>query len=205
MQTQSFEERPHVYRPGTGPVLLMLHGTGGNETDIVSLADALDPDAAVLSPRGTVTENGMLRFFRRMGEGVFDVDDVIAKAGDLAGFVTWAREHYELGDRPMIAVGFSNGANIGLALGMLHPDVIQRVIAFSGMYPFADRPTPLQLEGSRMLVLGGDADAMAPAASGDRLEAELTRVGAAVERQLRAGGHGIAEQEVARARAWLSE
>src|SRR4051794_39824246 len=141
---------PHLYIPGSAeaPVLLMLHGTGGNEQQIAALAAELDPDAGVLAPRGRVAEDGMLRWFRRHGEGVFDVDDVIARAGQLAGFVDAARGHYGLGDRRLVAVGFSNGANIALAAALLHPQAVDRVIAFSGMYPLGDRDTAADLSGS---------------------------------------------------------
>jgi phospholipase/carboxylesterase len=100
----------HLYRPGRedAPVLLMLHGTGSNERDIASLAGALAPDAGILAPRGRVQEHGTLRWFRRRGEGVFDVDDVIARSRELAAFIGAARDHYGLGDRKLVAEGFSN-------------------------------------------------------------------------------------------------
>lgn len=151
---------PHLYRPGQSeaPVLVMLHGTGGNEEEFAALASDLLPHAGVLAPRGPVQEHGMLRWFRRRAEGIFDIDDVIAKAGDLAGFIAAARNHYGLGERPLVAVGFSNGANIALATALLHPQTLDRVIAFSGMYPLGDRRSPEDLTGSRLLVLNGDHD-----------------------------------------------
>lgn len=197
---------PHVFEAGeeTAPVFLMLHGTGGNEHDIVPLATALDPAAGVLAPRGAVSEQGMNRWFRRFSEGRFDVDDVVARAGELAGFVEWARGHYGLGDRRIVAVGFSNGANIALAAALLHPDVVPQVIAFSGMYPLDDRAVTSDLSGSRLLVLGGDADVMAPLPSVIRLVRVLGERGADVRHVLRAGGHGIAEGDLAAAKEWLA-
>ena len=198
---------PHVYRPGTGPVLLMLHGTGGSELDILRLADEIDAAAAVIAPRGQVTERGALRWFRRLSEGVFDVDDVIRRANDLAQFVGWAVSEYELHDRRIVAVGFSNGANIALATGILSPLLFDTTIAFSGMYPFADRGIPQDLSSHpdlatrRFVLLNGDRDAMAPAASVDRLVVELTRTGADVTRHTRSGGHAITSDEVQVARA----
>lgn len=196
---------PHVHQPGSenAPVLLMLHGTGGNEHEIAALAAELDPDAGVLAPRGPVREHGMLRWFRRHGEGNFDVDDVIARAADLAGFLGAAREHYALGGRPVIAVGFSNGANIALAAAMLHPHTLANVIAFSGMYPFGEREPAVDLAGSSLLVLNGDADPMAPLPSVTTLVAALGSHGADVEQVLRPGGHGILDTDLAAARNWL--
>jgi phospholipase/carboxylesterase len=197
---------PHVYTPGRedAPVLLMLHGTGSNERDIASLAGALNADAGILAPRGRVQEHGMLRWFRRHGEGVFDVDDVIDRSSELAGFIAAAREHYSLGDRRIIAVGFSNGANIALATAVLHPEVLDRVLAFSGMYPLGERTSPAGLVGSRILTVNGDVDPMAPLASVNKLIAELNRHGATVEQVLRPGGHGIAPGDLDAARDWLA-
>lgn len=195
---------PHVFRDGAGPVLLMLHGTGGDEVQIQSLAGALDPQAAVLAPRGRVTENGAARWFRRHGEGQFDVDDVVVRAGELAAFVRWATEEYGLSGRPLIAVGFSNGANIAHATALLHPDVVSRAIGFSGMYPFGDRDVETDLAGVSLLLLNGSGDAMAPSASVDRLEQQALAQGADVTRIVRPGGHGITDAEVTAAREWIT-
>ena len=137
----SLDAWPHLFEPGSpdAPVLLTLHGTGGNEAEIAAIAPHLLPGAGILSPRGRVSEHGMNRWFRRIAEGVFDVEDVIARAGELAAFIALARAHYGLGDRRMLAVGFSNGANIALATALLHPEALDRVVAFSGMFPFGDR------------------------------------------------------------------
>lgn len=196
---------PHLYAPGLGdgPVLLMLHGTGSNEHDIASLAGALDPDAGILAPRGRVQEHGMLRWFRRHAEGVFDVDDVIDRSRELAEFIRAARDHYGLGDRRIIAVGFSNGANIALATAILHPEALDRVIAFSGMYPLGERTAPTALAGSQILALNGEADPMAPLASVRTLISQLTLQGATVEQVLRPGGHGIQPGDLEAAKAWL--
>ncbi|MBG6056162.1 phospholipase/carboxylesterase [Salinibacterium sp. CAN_S4] len=199
-----FEAWPHLFEAGDGPVLLALHGTGGNERDILPLARAIDPMAAVLAPRGQVIEGGALRWFRRLSEGVFDVDDVVTRAGDLAEFIGWAVGHYGLEGRRIVAVGFSNGANVGLATAALHPQVLPEAIAFSGMYPFAGRPLTTSLEGSRMLLANGTADPMAPSASVARLAAELSAQGAEVTRHERAGGHGIDSGDVDAAREWLA-
>lgn len=197
---------PHVFEPGDpdAPVLLTLHGTGGNEREITALVPHLWPGAGVLSPRGRVSEQGMTRWFRRMGEGVFDVDDVIVRAGELVAFVDAARERYELGDRRIIAAGFSNGANIGLATALLHPGTLDRVVAFSGMYPFADRDPVGDVSAVELVLLNGAADPMAPSASVDRLVEVAEAHGATVERHVRPGGHGLAQSDVDAAREWLA-
>ena len=200
------EAWPHEFRRGVAgaPVLLMLHGTGGNESEITGLVEHLDPHATVLSPRGRVTEQGMNRWFRRLGEGNFDVDDVILRAGELAEFLAAARAHYEVEDLPLVAVGFSNGANIALATALLHPNTISKVVALSGMYPFGDRDPIGDVSGVNLLLLNGAEDQMAPAASVRRLETLATEHGATVQRHERAGGHGIAAAELATAREWIA-
>ncbi|MBK5237946.1 MAG: alpha/beta hydrolase [Actinomycetales bacterium] len=221
--SELLEAWPHQFRQGVqgAPVLLLLHGTGGNEEEIMGLAAHLDPEATILAPRGRVTEQGMNRWFRRLGEGNFDVDDVIVQAAELAEFIEAARAHYGLDDQRLVAVGFSNGANIGLATALLHPTALARVVALSGMYPFGDRD-PLAAEESggesaeesaeesagdvstvSLLLLNGSSDPMAPAASVRRLEAVATSHGVSVERHERAGGHGIDASELETARSWI--
>lgn len=207
---------PHLYIPGAAdhPVLLTLHGTGSDERDISQIAAVLDPGAAVLSPRGKVSENGMLRWFARRGEGVFDVDDVMFRAGELVRFIKWAVAEYGLAGRPLVAVGLSNGANIALAAALLHPTSVFRVVAFSGMYPLGDRMPesatdssadvdPVSLAAVDVILLNGTADPMAPSESVDVLERVLLERGARVERAKRVGGHGITQADVDAARAWL--
>lgn len=197
---------PHEFRRGAegAPVLLMLHGTGGDEIEITGLAEHLDPTATVLSARGLVTEQGMNRWFRRLGEGNFDVDDVIVRAGELAEFIAAARVHYELTEAPLVAVGFSNGANIAIATALLYPTVVSRVVALSGMYPFADCDPVGDVSNVKLLLLNGAEDQMAPAASVRRLEAVALEHGAAVQRHERAGGHGIDASELEMARGWIA-
>ncbi|MDH6238158.1 alpha/beta hydrolase [Cryobacterium sp. CG_9.6] len=203
MHASQNAEWPHLYREGAGPVLLMLHGTGGDEEQIAQLAEQIDAQAGVLAPRGRVRENGATRWFHRLEEGIFDVDDVVFRAGELAEFVEWARHEYAWGEREVIAVGFSNGANIALATMMLHPATVARAVAFSGMYPFAEADAPANISAVGALLLNGSADPMAPAISVDRLEAELLRQGASVTRVTRAGGHGITPGEIEQARAFV--
>lgn len=210
--TVDLDAWPHLLTEGSSPdapVVLTLHGTGGDEREIAALGAALVPGAAVLSPRGRVSEGGANRWFRRLREGVFDVDDVIARAHELAAFVTAARERYDLVGRPLIATGFSNGANIALATALLHPEALPRVVAFSGMHPFGDRePDAVPGEsaaGVELLLLNGDHDPMAPAASVAQLEQFASARGASVTRRSRPGGHGIDQGELAAAQDWLAQ
>jgi phospholipase/carboxylesterase len=203
---QAFDTWPHVFVPGEAdtPVMLALHGTGADEHDLIGLAKILGPGSPIISPRGLVNEHGMTRWFRRMGEGVFDVEDVITRAAELAGFVTEAIAHYDLKGRPLQAVGFSNGANIATATALLHPGVVDTVVAFSGMYPFGDQDPVGDISGVRLFLTNGDSDPMAPITSVERLDSIATQHGATVTRATRPGGHGISDHEVARAKKWLN-
>lgn len=201
------DDWPHEYLPGadTAPVLLALHGTGGTERDGIYLAQQLDPRATVIAPRGRVTEQGMTRWFRRLEEGVFDVDDVERRSDDLAEWTTDLITQQALAGRPLVAVGFSNGANMALATALRHPTLVSRVIAFSGMYPFGDRPAQASLSGVKLLLLNGHDDPMAPRASVERLQAVATELGADSTRVERPGGHGVSADELEEARRWLAE
>lgn len=204
--TPTLAEWPHLFRAGEPgqPVLLMLHGTGDTENGIAPLATHLDPRAGVLAPRGLVREGGATRWFRRMGEGVFDVDDVIVRAGELAAFIAAARAEYGIEDATLIAVGFSNGANIGLATALLHPEAIDRVVAFCGMYPFAERDPIGDVSAVSVLLANGTTDPMAPAPSVAHLAELASGHGATVHRHIREGGHGIDASDIAAARRWLA-
>ncbi|UYN82821.1 MAG: alpha/beta hydrolase [Microcella sp.] len=207
LPTINLDEWPHLFTEGAtadAPVVLTLHGTGGDEREIAALGTALVPGAAVLSPRGRVLEGRANRWFRRLSEGVFDVDDVIARAAELAAFVVAAQSRYALENRTLIATGFSNGANIALATALLHPTVVSRVVAFSGMHPFGDRELQGSSQGVELLLLNGDHDPMAPAASVAQLEGFASGRGASVTRHTRPGGHGVDGSEVQAAKVWLA-
>ncbi|MBG6191058.1 phospholipase/carboxylesterase [Arthrobacter sp. CAN_A212] len=199
------DQWPHLHDAGTpdSPVLLLLHGTGGTEHDLLQLAQRLAPGAGYLAPRGPVQEQGMNRWFRRFGEGKFDVDDVVRRAGELADFVQWARQNYGLGERKVIAVGFSNGANIALATVLLHPQALADVVAFSGMYPLGDRSFDGDLSGTAVALFNGEADAMAPVTSVTQLKSVLDNTGSDVHQVVREGGHGVHPVEVDAAATWI--
>ena len=182
------------------PVLLMLHGTGGDEKDLLPLGAALAPRAALLSPRGKVLENGMPRFFRRFAEGVFDEEDVKARANELADFVAEARDAY--GIAPPIAVGFSNGANIAAALLLLCPEALAGAALLRAMVPLSAAPQA-DLSGKRVLVLSGAMDPMVPAESAAQLVSMLEEGGASVDRRVLPLGHQLSQADVKLTQEWL--
>src|SRR5437764_11992855 len=136
---------------GSGRVLLLLHGTGGNENDMVPLGRDLDPAAALLSLRGKVLENGMPRFFRRLAEGIFDEEDVIRRANELADFIPAAAAKYAFDPGRLTAVGYSNGANIAAAVLLLCPGVIKSAVLLRAMVPLTP-PTLPDLAGTRVMI-----------------------------------------------------
>lgn len=196
----------HRYVPASDPksrlALLLLHGTGGNENDLLSLGSMLAPGAAQLSPRGKVLERGMPRFFRRIAEGVFDLDDLRLRTIELADFIRAARAQYGLDDRRLVAVGFSNGANIAASLLLLKPRVLDGAVLFRPMVPFEPSPLP-DLAGARVLIAAGEHDSIAPPQEAERLAALLRHAGADVQVHWSPAAHGLVEADVTAARAWL--
>jgi phospholipase/carboxylesterase len=187
-------------RPGVAP-LLLLHGTGGDENDLLPLGQMISPGAALLSVRGQVLEHGMPRFFRRLAEGVFDEADVIRRANDLADFLEAARETYGL--PAPLALGYSNGANIAAAMLLLRPRTLQGGILLRAMVPLA-QPPEANLSGRSLLLVSGQHDPIIPPANGERLAAMLTRAGADVTRRVLPVGHQLSQADVSLAREWLT-
>lgn len=188
-------------RPGA-PTLLLLHGTGGDEDDLLPLGEALLPGAARLSPRGQVLENGMPRFFRRLAEGVFDLEDLRLRTHQLADFVDAAGAEYKLsGSRP-IAVGFSNGANIAAAILLLRPGTLAGALLFRPMVPLVPEPLP-DLAGAKVAIVGGRSDRIVPPAGSEGLAELLRRAGAAVTLEWTSGGHGLTPEDLEIGRRWL--
>ena len=187
-----------------GTTLLLLHGTGGDEQDLLPLGRALLPGAAMLSPRGKVLERGAPRFFRRLAEGVFDQEDLLHRTHELARFVSAAATNYQLDTDGIVAVGFSNGANIAASLLLRTPGVLRGAILLSPMLPF-EPETLLDLHGTAVFIGAGRADPIAPAEQAERLADVLRRAGADVTLHWTSGGHGITKGEVDAAREWISQ
>ena len=197
----------HVWRPGkdgTTRTLLMLHGTGGDEHDLLPLADALDPSANVLSPRGNVPENGMPRFFRRLAVGQLDLDDLRHRTHELAAFVRDAGSAYGFPLDRVTAIGFSNGANIAASMLFETPNVLQEAILIRAMLPY--RPSsPPQLRGKRVLLLAGERDPYSQRETTDALAHILDQGGARVTAHYAPAGHELTALDVDVARGWLSQ
>jgi phospholipase/carboxylesterase len=195
----------HRFQPATVAgrrPLLLLHGTGGNESDLLGLGSHLAPGAALLSPRGKVLEHGMPRFFRRLAEGVFDEADVIRRADELADFIAEARQAYGL-EAP-VAVGFSNGANIAAALLYRRPEALAGAILLRAMLPLGDAPVA-SLSGKPVLILSGAVDPIVPAANVAGLAEALKKAGADVTHETQLTGHNLVQEDLNLATAWLDK
>jgi phospholipase/carboxylesterase len=195
----------HRFIPATEPgrpPLLLLHGTGGNEDDLLPLGRMLSPGSALVSPRGKVLEGGMPRFFRRLAEGVFDEEDLRLRAQELADFIADMRELYDL--PAPIAVGFSNGANIAAAVLQLRPEALAGAALFRAMVPLQDAP-PADLTGRPVLITSGASDPIVPAENAKRLVAQLKADGAIVQHHVLPTGHGLSQTDVALAKAWIEK
>ena len=188
----------------SAPTILALHGTGGDENDLVPLARMLSADSAILSPRGQVLENGMPRFFRRIAEGVFDLEDLNARTEDLARFVAAAARHYTLDPTRIVALGYSNGANIAASLMLSHPGVLAGAVLLRPMVPFEPASVPA-LKGKRVLISAGRQDPIVPQASTERLGELLTQGGADVSIAWYDTGHALLPREMEGAARWFTE
>jgi phospholipase/carboxylesterase len=191
--------------PGVGaPALLLLHGTGGDEDDLLPLGHAVAPGAALLSPRGHVVENGMPRFFRRFAEGRFDDANLNAETHLLAGFVAAAAEAYSLDPARIVALGLSNGANIAAALMLLLPKVLAGAILLRPMLPLNPAEPP-NLSGTPILVSAGERDPIVPRANTLALVELLQRAGADMRVRWQRGGHSLAQADIDDSANWLRE
>src|SRR6185369_7331064 len=193
----------HEFVPGTSNrTMLLLHGTGGNERDLIALGRELDPNAALLSPRGKVLENGMPRFFRRLAEGVFDLEDLKTRTNELADFIAAAARHYKLAAEHIVGVGYSNGANIAASMLLLRPETMHTAILFRAMVPLIPDKLP-ELSSVHVWIGAGDQDPIIPASETQRLVELLRRAGAEVTIRFAEASHGLTNGDLEAARDWL--
>src|SRR5207248_3510516 len=192
----------HQFVPGNSKrTLLLLHGTGGNERDLIPLGHDLDPNASLLSPRGKVLENGMPRYFRRLAEGVFDLEDLKKRTHELADFVVSAAAHYKIDINGVVAVGYSNGANIAASLLLLRPEILSAAILFRAMVPLIPETEP-DLDSVRVWIGAGTFDPIVPASETKQLTELLRGGGADVTIRFFQGGHEFTHDDVQAAREW---
>jgi phospholipase/carboxylesterase len=202
----------HVYEAGSdpaAPTLLLLHGTGGTEHDLLPIAGMVSPASGVLSPRGKVLEGAMPRFFRRLAEGVFDLDDLRFRTRELATFVRDASAHYHFDATNIVAAGFSNGANIAASLLLLdggpapRSRLLSGAILFRAMVPIVPESLP-DLSGVRILMSNGRLDSLIPAGQAQQLGDMFEDCGAQVRLEWQPGGHSLTKQDVVLAREWMT-
>jgi phospholipase/carboxylesterase len=195
----------HEFVPGSSKrTLLLLHGTGGNEHDLIPLGHELDPNSALLSPRGKILENGMPRFFRRLAEGVFDVEDLKQRTNELADFVAIAVKHYKLAAEQVVAVGYSNGANIAASMLLLRSEILRAAILFRAMVPLESKNLP-DLSSVRVWIGAGNQDSIIPTSETQRLVELFRGAGADVTIRFFNAGHGLTNSEIETAAQWLKD
>jgi phospholipase/carboxylesterase len=189
--------------PTTHGTLLLLHGTGGNETDLIPLGSQLAPGAGLLSPRGSVMENGAARYFRRFAEGLLDVDDWREQSGHLASFVHSASKEYRFGLSELIAVGYSNGANAAQGLLFLHPETVAHAVLIRPMFVTDDVPAA-NLAGKHVLILSGTHDPLSRPGDPERIKQQFDDHGATTALSFVDAAHGWSSEDFAIAREWIA-
>jgi predicted esterase len=187
----------------SGETLIVLHGTGGNENDLIGIGQAIAPGAAILSPRGNVSENGAARFFKRLAEGVFDPKEVRSRAEELARFIRAAIAKYGLDVTRVYALGYSNGANIASTVMFIEPDLLQGAILFRPMLVFEPEEKS-DLSGSSVFISAGRMDPIVPVSSVERLVELFEASRAEVTLKWQPTGHSLAPSEVREAAGWLA-
>ena len=196
----------HRFRPATSgsrDTLLVLHGTGGNEDDLIGIAQTVAPGAAVISPRGNVLEGGAPRFFRRLAEGVFDPAEVRSRGEELAKFIRAAVASYDLDPARVFALGYSNGANIASTVMLLDPEVLRAAVLLRPMLVFEPREK-VDLSRNALLISAGKVDPIVPPESVEKLVALLGERGAEVTLKWQLGGHNLVPSEIKEAADWLA-
>ncbi|MGH9952109.1 MAG: alpha/beta hydrolase [Nitrososphaeraceae archaeon] len=200
----------HKFIPSEGTkdknslTLLLLHGTGGDETDLIPIARMLEiTNASILSPRGKVIENGMPRYFRRLAEGIFDIEDLKFRTNELADFVQSASKTYALDLNRIIVIGYSNGANIAASVLLVRPEILSDAILFRPMIPLVPNTLP-NLSSKRVLISAGLHDPIVASYQTKDLFDLLEKVGAKVSIQWQNSGHELTQRDMMAARKWLS-
>ncbi|UAL45605.1 alpha/beta hydrolase [Sutcliffiella horikoshii] len=191
----------HIFKKGSKRVLLLLHGTGGTEQDLLPLAEMIDPEASVLSVRGNVSENGMPRFFRRLSEGVFDEEDLIFRTKELHDFLDEAAEKYEFDRNNIIAVGYSNGANIAGSLLFHYKNTLKAAVLYHPMVPRRGVDLP-DLSETPVFIGAGKNDPICPASETEELSKILEDAGSNVEVHWEYQGHQLTHSEVQASKKW---
>ncbi|QBK25790.1 alpha/beta hydrolase [Ureibacillus thermophilus] len=197
----------HIFKAGTNPdkpVLLLLHGTGGDENSLLPLAEMIDPESAVLSVRGNVLENGMPRFFRRLAEGVFDEEDLIYRTQEFHRFLDDAAKEYQFDRNNIVAIGYSNGANIAASLLFLMNDSLKGAILHHPMVPIRGIPLP-NLTGTDVFIGAGTNDPICPQQESVELQELLEGAGASVVIHWESYGHQLTITEVEKAKEWYEK
>lgn len=195
----------HIFHAGAPdkPVLLLLHGTGADERDLIGLGQALVPDWSILSPRGRVQENGMNRFFKRFADGSFDLEDLHARTSELVDFIQDARAHYHITNHKIYALGYSNGANIAANILLTHPPVLDGAVLLRAMLPDPPQTIP-QLQGIPILLLSGLFDTMIPQDKTALLAELLKQSGAALEFTALPVTHGLTQADINHMQNWFN-
>jgi len=183
--------------------LVLLHGTGGNEEDLIFLGKKIEPNASILSPRGKVLENNMPRFFRRLSEGVFDIEDLKFRTHELADFIQKCSLHYKFDLRHTIAVGFSNGANIATSILLLSPDVFQDAILFRAMIPLVPNPLP-NLLNKKILLSAGLQDPIVSKKETENLYRLFQKTNAITTLKWQPSSHNLIQEDILVAKSWIS-
>lgn len=195
----------HIYKAGAqpdSPTLLLLHGTGGTENDLVGLGELIAPGAGMLGVRGNVSENGMPRFFRRLAEGVFDEEDLIARTAELGAFVDAAAAEYGFDRNNVYALGYSNGANIAASLMFHQANVFKGAILHHPMVPLRGLELP-NLNGLPVFIGAGENDPIVPRRETEELASLLSGAGADVKTHWERQGHQLTRTEALAAAAWF--
>ena len=202
--TRNFNQKQKIKDNNDSLTFILLHGTGGNEDDLIPVGQMLSSSASLLSPRGKVLENGMPRFFKRLAEGVFDMEDLKFRTKELADFVKDASNTYSFNLNKTIAVGFSNGANIAASLLLSYPETIKGAILFRAMIPFIPENMP-DLSGKKVLLSAGTFDPIVSKSQIEGLLNILQKSGADVTLKWQQSGHNLTQTDILNAKEWLEK